>query len=194
MAQWSWNKLYQSGQRLAPWRRNYSSSPQRTLEGIIPYVGTHVAVFQFTMHGVTQRAIHHVTLVFEGLDIKERPDLQDQISKVKTHTSKDMKVNGVLNLTDKSILCTYKGKVYEVEKPNMYKTSCRIRCTCHDFYFTFGWWDYNEGALAGPRPKPYRRKTTWWPERNPQHVPGLCKHIYNSAALLVSSNMTNNLV
>jgi hypothetical protein len=153
-----------------------------------------MAVFQFSMYGVTQSATHHVTLVFEGLNIKERPDLLDQVANVKTHTMKDMKAKGILSLTKDSILCVYNNKVWEVQKPNMYKTPCRVRCTCHDFYFTWGWWDYAIGCLAGPRPKPYRRKTSTYPERNPQHIPGLCKHIFNAASLMVSSNCTNNLV
>lgn len=52
-----------------------------------------------------------------------------------------------------------------------------VRCSCDDFYFMWHWWDANNKALLGRRPPKYVRKTDHLPERNPDHAPGLCKHL-----------------
>jgi len=53
----------------------------------------------------------------------------------------------------------------------------QVRCSCADFYFTWSYWDKQTKTLSGPAMKPYKRKTTTYPERNARHVPGACKHI-----------------
>jgi len=53
----------------------------------------------------------------------------------------------------------------------------QVRCQCPDFRFTWAWWDKNEKALSGRNFAKYTRKTKHMPERNPKHVPGLCKHL-----------------
>lgn len=49
---------------------------------------------------------------------------------------------------------------------------------CKDYYFTGSYWNFRNGCQWGPPAKPYIRKTTTYPERNPQHVPFMCKHIF----------------
>lgn len=53
----------------------------------------------------------------------------------------------------------------------------QLRCQCPDFRHTYAHWDKQERALSGPSFPAYQRKTTWMPERNPQHKPGVCKHL-----------------
>lgn len=53
----------------------------------------------------------------------------------------------------------------------------QVRCTCADFYYTWWYWNSKNKNLSGPKMKPYIRKTTTYPERNPIHVPGMCKHL-----------------
>lgn len=53
----------------------------------------------------------------------------------------------------------------------------KVRCSCLDFYFRFAVWNFNDNSIVGRAPKPYRRTTTTRPEANPDHVPGLCKHL-----------------
>ena len=48
---------------------------------------------------------------------------------------------------------------------------------CPNFYFMFGYWDKKNEVLSGPSQKKYVRKTKTRPEVNPQHLPGMCKHI-----------------
>lgn len=49
------------------------------------------------------------------------------------------------------------------------------RCSCDDYRWMWHFWNKKEKALLGPV-IPYVRKTTTYPERNPDHIPGLCKH------------------
>ena len=58
----------------------------------------------------------------------------------------------------------------------------KVRCSCPDFRFMWHRWDHTkEHALRGPL-IPYRRKTPppeqgGMPYRNPEEIPGLCKHL-----------------
>lgn len=54
----------------------------------------------------------------------------------------------------------------------------QVRCQCPDFRFTWAEWDKKEHSLSGRNFPRYRRKTENRPERNPDHAPGLCKHLY----------------
>ena len=71
-----------------------------------------------------------------------------------------------------------KKKLYCVEKPTMSKTKVKVRCSCEDFFFTYAFWNKGKDGLYGGPLKPYKRKTTDRPERNPKHVPGMCKHLF----------------
>jgi hypothetical protein len=64
-------------------------------------------------------------------------------------------------------------------------TRVQCRCSCRDFYFTWSWWDKQNHALAGPAMKPYVRKTTGWPVRNPLSTPGVCKHLKSLTKKLI---------
>jgi len=60
----------------------------------------------------------------------------------------------------------------------------QVRCNCEDFYFRFGWYLKEFGSFYGKGPKPYQRKTTWWPSQNRYHIPAMCKHLWNLARAL----------
>lgn len=53
----------------------------------------------------------------------------------------------------------------------------KVNCTCLDFHYRFAMWNFNDNALAGPKPPLYQRKTTNRPPANPMQVPGICKHL-----------------
>jgi hypothetical protein len=53
----------------------------------------------------------------------------------------------------------------------------QIRCNCPDYKYTYAWWNKEQKALSGRSFPPYVRKTRNLPERNPNHVPGTCKHL-----------------
>lgn len=63
---------------------------------------------------------------------------------------------------------------------------------CADSFYTWSYYNYNHGCLYGPKPKMYVRKTNWMPPRNPQHIPGICKHIFHAWAILRNSGFTVN--
>jgi hypothetical protein len=68
-------------------------------------------------------------------------------------------------------------------------TKIRVSCSCRDFYFTFARWDYYNNSLYGRNRKIYVRKTTTYPERNPDHIPGMCKHLINFLDVLANQNL-----
>ena len=53
----------------------------------------------------------------------------------------------------------------------------QVFCQCPDYYFTWSYWNWKNHCHFGRRPRKYIRKTTTYPERNPKHVPGMCKHL-----------------
>ena len=57
------------------------------------------------------------------------------------------------------------------------KHHVQIRCNCKDHYFMWHWWNKQNKILLGKLPPKYIRKTTTYPERNPQKIPGVCKHL-----------------
>jgi len=59
----------------------------------------------------------------------------------------------------------------------------KVSCRCSDYRFTWYWYNKKEKIHWGqPFPK-YERKTDDWPERNPLHVSGVCKHIISLMAM-----------
>lgn len=81
----------------------------------------------------------------------------------------------------------YPEFIFEVkdnkEVPSLVKSICRARCTCIDYRHT--WWLYNKkaGVHVGDDPPKYV-PTGLYPEKNPMHVPGMCKHLIGLAFLL----------
>ena len=167
MPNWTLRDLYLSSTRLSPTRKNPPESPSRRLEKVIPFAGVKTVLFQLAMRGVTQNQVtHRVNILFTGIDVKTEP------------------TNGHLEIKDNT-------GTYYFAKPTANGSIARVRCTCHDFYFTCGIWDFNTGALFGDKPRPYKRKTPpppkGWPYRNPDKIPGTCKHIFNAIKFLQSS-------
>ena len=60
---------------------------------------------------------------------------------------------------------------------------------CQDFTYTWEKQLFDAGSLIG-RWRPYQRKTTYMPPRNPQDVPGFCKHVWT----LIRQLSTNDLL
>lgn len=53
----------------------------------------------------------------------------------------------------------------------------KCRCGCLEFYFTWSYYNKVNNVLFGGPVRKYVRKTTTYPERNPRHLPGFCKHL-----------------
>lgn len=72
---------------------------------------------------------------------------------------------------------------YDVEAGNKAKldaSPCRVTCGCRSHYFWFAYPNYLADAHLGPKPKEYvpvaNPKRTM-PPKNPDNVPGVCKHL-----------------
>ena len=70
------------------------------------------------------------------------------------------------------------------------KVGCR--CSCKAYYFWFSYANLLNGCAFGTRFKPYVRKTPIddprYPPKNPNNIPGLCKHLLLLAATLQNSD------
>lgn len=148
-------QLFQSTLRLNKNRANPDPSPDIRIEKIIPFAGVRSCLFQVSMRGVTQKNVRHrVTILATDIDVL-REDPQNSLK--------------YFPFEDKD------GK-YWIEKPDPRTTKVRIRCSCLDAYFTWTLWNYINDTAFGSKPRPYVRKTTYYPERNPNHYFGISKH------------------
>lgn len=67
--------------------------------------------------------------------------------------------------------------VAEGQRPDLNKSVVRVSCSCRAYYFYASYWNKVHGAHARRPLKAYVRKTEDLPERNPMHIPCLCKHL-----------------
>ncbi len=179
---WTYTDLDKSAERLNPKSRgnkypytpkfeinNYTSGPNASKHVLVPYVGTRSLLISLRAWGVTQSNLHAVTMLFGDVDIV-LSDPQDR----------------------RYFPLHWDGNDYWVRKLNKDRNPLTARCSCADFFFTFAWYNYhNAHCLYGPAPRPYQKKTNR-PPRNPQGLPGICKHIHNAWELLRNSGFTEN--
>lgn len=64
------------------------------------------------------------------------------------------------------------------------ETRIQVRCTCKDDYFMWQYPNKQAKSLLG-KFKPYVRKTTTYPPRNPGNVSGMCKHTLGLIKILM---------
>lgn len=69
------------------------------------------------------------------------------------------------------------GVEYNIVPIILMDHNVKVRCDCLDFYFRFANWNFSDKSIVGRAPVPYHRKTLNHPEVNPNHTPGMCKHI-----------------
>lgn len=65
----------------------------------------------------------------------------------------------------------------------------QVRCSCPDFYYRWWYWNNKNKVLTGPPMPPYVRKTAHYPEVNPLHIPGACKHIISLTDRLIAARI-----
>lgn len=68
------------------------------------------------------------------------------------------------------------------------KSDVLVSCTCLDFYYMFSVWNHRNNSLYGDAPEPYIKKTNR-PLRNPERVPGVCKHILRLSDVLIQERI-----
>ncbi|MHA1168996.1 MAG: hypothetical protein ACTSRU_14300 [Candidatus Hodarchaeales archaeon] len=162
---WTAQKLFKSTIKMAGWRKEYSSSKSRNLRNVTPFVGTKSVVFHWEHMGLTVKALHQIYIAFFDVDVSMEARGNDF-----THTRS-------------------KGEDFWFSKLDMRKNPCRVRCSCKDFYFTFSYWNYLQNALYGRKPKVYKPVgDTKRKPRNPEKLPGMCKHLVNSLLWLQTQN------
>jgi hypothetical protein len=80
------------------------------------------------------------------------------------------------------------GVVYWVRPFEQKKSPVQVRCSCTDYRFTWYWWNKKNDAHTG-KDFPAYTPTGDRPERNPLHVPGVCKHILGAFNVLRNSGL-----
>lgn len=86
---------------------------------------------------------------------------EDQYTR--NHNTARVKINGVW---------------YYYVTPTLYST-VQVSCTCENYKYTWAYYNAGVGSHYGELPHIDPPKGVR-PPRNPQHLPGMCKHLYNA--------------
>jgi len=79
------------------------------------------------------------------------------------------------------------GKAYILDRFSIKNTNVLLKCACNDFNFRFRHYNFLDKSLYGRNRKKYEGADLW--EANPQHLPGMCKHLIKLAAILKESGI-----
>jgi hypothetical protein len=69
------------------------------------------------------------------------------------------------------------GNKHTVTAIELNVNNVAVYCSCQDYQMRFAYYNIQNNCHVGPPPKPYVRKTDYYPPANPLKVPGCCKHI-----------------
>ena len=173
MNTWTVNKLIQSSARLRSWRGNWANyrslGSQVGVMRFTPFMGTKTLLVTAEYVGMTQAPKHHnVQLSFEKCEILDELPNNDRAM-----------------LRD-YFAVNYKSQVYYIKKLSASANPVRVRCSCADFFYRWGWYDYyNANCLYGSAPRPYKRVAGSKRQSvNPNKIPGICKHILGTIKAL----------
>lgn len=157
-------QLYDFTKKFKSWRGNYPDVTGELVD-IIPNVSAGIITFRFRVKSVTHiNEGYNTWLQFYNIKFSDHPLSSTSIKIIDKETKEPLYFERI-SLTDAS-------------KQNY----VRVRCSCKDFRFRFAWEDKAVQALYGGRPARYTRKPgSTRPEVNPQHIPGMCKHIFQCA-------------
>lgn len=208
MARMTLEQIWLGATRLAQHRRNYSQSPKRQINQVIPFVGTKTVLFTGSFWGVTEKSVHLSNILVMNCEIiEEQQVITNPIQTTPTPQPTSIEGNpqnivspikpygGVVNAepaysSATHFKATYNGKNYWIKKIDLRSQPVLVRCSCSDYFFTFSFYNYNNGIQFGGRARPYVRKTprgSGRPDRNPVKTVGVCKHIANMGQILQSS-------
>ena len=190
----------------AVWRRNYSQSPKRQINQIVPFLGTKTVLISASFWGLTENSVHLSNILFMNCEIIEEvaetvqaeeetqePTIIDS-EKPQIPVRKPI-VNTNVNPTydpNTHFRIQYQNKFYWIKKFDMKRQSVLVRCSCSDYYFTWSWSNMLAGIQFGGRFKPYVRKTKTHAPRNPdvRKYQGLCKPLAQFAAMLQNNGLS----
>lgn len=193
MARMTLKQIWESAIRGWSWRRNYSQSPKRQINNIVPFAGTKTLLFTASFWGLTSKSVHLANILFLDCEIiEEQEPIQTQEPTVIEDETQQKPYGATVNAEPQyssatHFKVTYNGVNYWVKKIDMQRQPCLVRCSCEDYYFTFSYYNYLRGIQFGGRARPYVRKTRTYPPRNPRGFLGICKHISQFAQMLQTS-------
>lgn len=148
-------ELSDNNKRVANWREfGYGMNSNFTLKNVVPFQGMKTVLFSASCFGETVKAEHIVNIQFNKIKYVDELPKGKERENVKSYE--------------------YKGSTYYFIKPTL-EDQVMLRCSCPDMEYTFTYWNYKNKAAFGGPPKAYKRKTNRKP-RNPDHLPGYCKH------------------
>lgn len=81
-------------------------------------------------------------------------------------------------------------KVVDGQKPHYAKNPCRVFCSCQAYYFYFSYANWKADCHLGRKARPYTpvpNPKRHVPPRNPDNVPGMCKHLVGLTLALSDS-------
>lgn len=207
MARYTLEQLWLGSMKLSPWRRNYSQSPRRQINQIVPFLGTKTVLFTASFNGLTEKSVHLSNILFMDCEIIEESIIKpqsetiiqpqnttQQSAVVETKVNKPQPYGGVVNAepnysTATHFKVTYNGKNYWIKKIDMKIKPILVRCSCSDYYFVFSWSNFKNGVQFGGKARPYVRVSppSNRPPRNPHDYQGICKHLAQFSAMLQGS-------
>lgn len=163
----TFRQLYDFTKKFKKWRRNYPDVDGKLVD-IIPNRIAKLITFRFRVKSVSRiNEGYNVWLQFYNVEFSDTPTSSNCAKIVDKETKKPL----------------YFEKISLVNSKN--QNYVRVRCSCKDFRFRFSWEDKAAGALYGGKPASYTRKPgSTRPEVNPEHIPGMCKHIWQAAKSL----------
>lgn len=160
----TFKQLYDSTIKFKTWRRNYPDVDGKLVD-IIPNISAKLITFRFRVKSVRNANEGYNTWIqFYNIEYGDHPLSSTSVKIIEKDTGKPL----------------YFERISLVDARR--KNYVRVRCSCQDFRFRFAWEDRANQCLYGGVPKSYQRVPgSTRPPVNPEHIPGICKHIFQSA-------------
>lgn len=157
----TFKQLYDSTVKYRKWARAYPDVDGKLVD-IIPNTRAKMITFRFRVKSVTRiNEGYNVWMQFYNVDFDDHPMSSTSIKIIEKDTGNPL----------------YFERISLVD--NRKKNYVRVRCGCADFRFRFAWEDRANKCLYGGVPRSYQRVPgSTRPPVNPEHIPGICKHIF----------------
>lgn len=180
MTAYTANALLKSTQKLAAWRgQGYANSEGMYFVECIPYKQMKCVVYHWRHKPSPLKRKKDGSLP----KVKNRPAYYETQIRFKDiifgEEGDEIPQDGTWAMVE------YKGAKYFFQKPSIDVNPIQVDCSCPDFEYRFSKECAEAGVLFSGTWRHYTRKTPppeqgGRPYVNPQKVPGMCKHLYNS--------------
>lgn len=139
-------------------RKGFNAVKRVEILSVAPVLRTRQVLIRGQAHGQAERRLYPLLIMASQVSFSDERDRKHPLE---------------VNLGN--------GERIYMEKLSATRHKVQVRCDCKDFYFMWQYWNSKESALFGGKFPKYQRKTAHYPERNPDHVPGICKHLMTLA-------------